>query len=67
MGLYDESKDAYEVQRHVEEFETKGMLNESLNPYAVPALLVPKNDMSMRMCIDSRAINKITIKCKHPI
>ncbi|XP_060190610.1 uncharacterized protein LOC132619861 [Lycium barbarum] len=56
-----------ELQRQVDELLKKGLVKESLSPCAIPAILVPKKDDTWRMCIDCRAVKKITVKYHHPI
>ena len=60
-------EEAKEIQRQVGGPLEKGYVRESLSPCFVPTLLVPKKDGTMRMCMDSRAINKITVKFRFPI
>jgi hypothetical protein len=60
----DETK---EIQRQVQNLLDHGYIRESLGPYSVPILLVPKKYGTWHMCVDCRAINNITIRYRYPI
>ncbi|GKA52976.1 hypothetical protein Tco_0746291, partial [Tanacetum coccineum] len=61
------SKEFAEFQRQVTKLLEKGLIWESMSQCAVRALLVPKHGGTFWMCIDSKAVNKITIKYHFPI
>jgi hypothetical protein len=45
----------------------KGFIHPSISPWGAPVLFVKKKDASMRMCIDYRELNKVTIKNRYPL
>ena len=45
----------------------KGFIQHSQSPSGAPILFVKKADGSLRLCVDYRGINKITIKNRYPL
>ncbi|XP_054805380.1 uncharacterized protein LOC129308324 [Prosopis cineraria] len=56
-----------ELRRQLQDLLDSGYIQPSKAPYGAPVLFQKKKDGSLRMCIDYRALNKITIKNKYPI
>ncbi|CAI7821883.1 unnamed protein product [Closterium sp. NIES-54] len=56
-----------DMKKQIEYLLDKGLIRPSTSPYGAPVFFTPKPDISLRMCIDYRALNKQTIKNKYPI
>ncbi|XLU80870.1 hypothetical protein S245_004290, partial [Arachis hypogaea] len=56
-----------ELKSQLEDLLGKNFIRPSVSPWGAPALLVKKKDGSMRLCVDYRQLNKVTVKNKYPL
>lgn len=56
-----------ELRRQLTELLDAGFIQPSKAPYGAPLLFQHKQDGSLRMCVDYRALNKVTMKNKYPV
>ena len=56
-----------ELRKQLTELSKSGFIQPSKSPFGAPILFVKKKDGSMRMCVDYRALNDITVKNSYPL
>jgi hypothetical protein len=56
-----------DLKKQLQELLDKGFIRPSTSLWGCPALFVKKKDESLRMCVDYRPLNAVTIKNKYPL
>lgn len=67
-GLYRmATEELKELKRQLNELLEKGWIRPSVSPYGAPVLFVRKKSGELRLCVDYRMLNRITIKNRYPL
>ena len=68
ISLYRMAPDKLkELKAQLQELLDKGFFRPSISPWGALVLFMKKKDDSLRLCIDYRKLNKVTIKNKYPL
>ena len=52
---------------YLDDAVTKGWIQPSVSPAGAPIMFIPKKDGGLRLCVDYRGLNQITVKNRHPL
>ena len=56
-----------ELKAQLEELLSKGFIRSSISPWGAPILFMKKKDRILRLCIDYRQLNRVTICNQYPL
>ncbi|KAL3688559.1 hypothetical protein R1sor_014868 [Riccia sorocarpa] len=56
-----------ELKKQLSELLARGYIRVSKSPYGAPVLFAKKKEGAMRLCVDYRALNKVTVKNRYPL
>ena len=56
-----------ELNLQLQELQGKGFIRPSTSPWGAPVLFVKKKDGMLRLCVDYRKLNRVTVKNKYPL
>jgi hypothetical protein len=56
-----------ELKTQLQDLLEKGFIRPSSSPWGCPTIFVKKKDQTLRMCVDYRPLNEVTIKNKYPL
>ncbi len=60
-------KEKAEVERQLADLVDKGFVRPSHSAWGAPVIFVAKKSGELRMCVDYRALNQVTVKDKYPL